>query len=350
MLQTLLHDNGLGHLSDTLSSMTLSEALSMLDKPGGRQALLDTLKGLGVSKIPERQKIAKCLAAAGRELSGVGLPVVVAMYGSAQPKNAGVRSLDILLTAVKAIGFTDQIILDHHDDERYRTTCSNLEEFVDALHETLLQNYEWRTRPFVLIAHSQGAVPLYALARKLGPKARCLCVLGRRPPTMAVLPELFGVTTGDQVLELSRPNVAVALGRVYSNDAMTLGSDAAESSWPVFLSAAVDLARTQYSSPCSMMAQADIDAYFGTPMVDADGLVGSPPASCTLAIPVLAVAGDEEAAGETAGKMENWQHLTSGTMQLVRVAAKHMSIPMDQHAVDAVVAALKPFVPVRDAA
>ena len=80
-------------------------------------------------------------------------------------------------------------------------------------------------------------------------------------------------------------------------------------------------------------------------MVDADGQLGSPPDSCKLAIPILAVAGDEEAAGETAGKMANWGHVTSGSMQVVRVAAKHMAIPMDQHAIDAVVAALKPFVP-----
>ena len=344
-MEGLLRDNGLEHLSELLSSsLTINESLDILEQQG-RPKLLDRLKELGVSKVPERQKVAKALANAQRDLTGTGLPVLVAFFGAALPRDAGVKNLELLLEAAKNAGFKDQVILDHMNVAPY-DKCATFGEYVAALYKSLMDAPERQSRPFVFVAHSQGTVPAYGLAQLVGPKARALCVIGRRPPTMEVIKELFGVATGPEVLELRRPFIAEALGKAYANEALEMGKDMQEASWPSYLATAVDLARVQYSSPCSLMAQNDIDAFFGISSAAATD-VAVPPPKYVLSIPILAIAGNEESSGETAQKMQGWSAFTApNAFTMVRVAATHMDMPGSRETIDAVIAALKPLAPV----
>ena len=81
-MEGLLHALGLQHLSATLGRTPLAELETMLSVDG-RPRLLSYLKELGVTKLPERQKLATAVAKLAKgasigELSGAAAPAVTA--------------------------------------------------------------------------------------------------------------------------------------------------------------------------------------------------------------------------------------------------------------------------------
>ena len=140
----------------------------------GRPKLLDRLKELGVSKIPDRQAFAKAVANGKRELVGVGTPVLVATYPTGLSPADGRSLMQPIIDAASAAGFTDSIVLDHCNEPPYKGKCSTFEEYALALRETLYKTADFKWRPLVIVSHSNGSVGAYGLARLMQNKVRAL--------------------------------------------------------------------------------------------------------------------------------------------------------------------------------
>eukprot|EP00966_Prymnesium_polylepis_P212578 4923883-Prymnesium_polylepis.1 len=188
-MEAFLANNGLDRLSAQLTTLTLSDALDLLEE--GRPKLMDKLKELGVTKPPDKQAFCKAVANGCREIFGMGLPVLVCTYSAGVSPAYGRELMQPLLLACEAAGFTDQIVLDHQNMPPYEA-CKNHAEYVRALHDAVIKEKPDRAgRPWVLVAHSHGSSPAYSLARLLGRKCRQLCVLCRRAPHVELLADVF---------------------------------------------------------------------------------------------------------------------------------------------------------------
>lgn len=336
-MDAFLKENKLDHLCDALAtSLTLQESLTVLDQ--GRPKLLEKLKELGVTKIPDRQAFAKAVSNQRRNILGAGAPVVVCMYSAGVNKQTGRSLMSKLLSACSDAGLPDQIVLDHHNEAPYDVHTS-FDAYIDALYDTVIAEKPDRaTRPWVLLAHSHGATGTYGLARKLGPKVRALVVIGRRAPHVELLDDVLGVSTGQQVGEMGLRDVAQRIGAVYSNQALEAGTASAdEAKWaPSFLEVA-NIIRAQYASACSLCAADAIAAYMGTP----DAL----PAHAKLPAPILAISSTRETPqGETRVKVERWAELTTGAFRLDAVDCDHMAMPNDERCVQMTLEFLKPAI------
>ena len=198
-------------------------------------------------------------------------------------------------------------------------------------------NDGWRTRPWILIGHSNGCVPAYGLARRLGPKVRLCCVLGRRPPTAPVLPELFGCDTVAEVSALPTHKLAQRMATVYNNEllrAMTASPDVTK--WSQTTIDAVEAARQQYGHPCLLCCAADITASICPPGADV-------PVAARISAPILGIASSQESAeAETAAKMAEWAALTTGSFRLEALDTDHMGLATHDKAIELVVEAMRP--------
>jgi pimeloyl-ACP methyl ester carboxylesterase len=216
-MEDFLKGAKLDHLCDALvSKLSIDDAFGLLDQ--GRPKLLDKLKELGVSKIPERQAFAKAIANGKRELVGAGLPVLVITYSTGLQPAEGRDLMKPIVEAAAAAGFVDSVVLDHCNEAPYKGTVSSNDEYARALRDTVYKAKEgYDGRPLVVVAHSNGTVGAYGLARLLGSKVRALCVLGRRPPSMPLLPDAIGVQTIAEVMALSAHDLAQRMSTAYDN-------------------------------------------------------------------------------------------------------------------------------------
>lgn len=328
----------LDHLCDALvSKLSIDDAFGLLDQ--GRPKLLDKLKELGVSKIPERQAFAKAIANGKRELVGAGLPVLVITYSTGLQPAEGRDLMKPIVEAAAAAGFVDSVVLDHCNEAPYKGTVSSNDEYARALRDTVYKAKEgYDGRPLVVVAHSNGTVGAYGLARLLGSKVRALCVLGRRPPSMPLLPDAIGVQTIAEVMALSAHDLAQRMSTAYDNAVLqgfTKNPD--DSTWQPNIQRAVQISREQYGSPCVLCGAEEISAAICPPGADV-------PAAARVSAPIFGVASKlETAQGETADKMEGWAQLTASSFELTRdVDAKHMDLPAHPKTIDAVLAALTP--------
>jgi len=338
-MEGFLKDNKLDHLTEALSTLGIDECFGLLEK--GRPKLLERLKELGVTRIPDRQAVAKAISNGRRELLGVGLPIIVCTYSTGLLPKDGQALMKPILDAASAAGFKDQIVLDHSNEAPYAGKCATLDEYVRAMIDVVYaKNDEWRGRPWVIVGHSNGPVGAYGLARKLGPKVRALCVLSRRPPSMPLIPDVFGVQTCAEFLALPVHEVAQTTAKVYTNPQLAhYTSKPDESQWLEGPRNAIAAARAQYGSPCVLCAAEDIAAALGD--------VESLPPSSLVSAPVLGIPSSQETeAGETARKMEGWAALTTASFELApAVDAAHMDMPKEASVVERIVGFFKPFLP-----
>ena len=108
-MEDFLKGAGLERLCETLGEkLTVSESLDLLDE--GRPVLLERLKAVGVSRIPDRQAFAKAVASHVREEANA-MPVLVCMYSAGVTKATGRQLMDRLLKAASDKGFTDQVCI-----------------------------------------------------------------------------------------------------------------------------------------------------------------------------------------------------------------------------------------------
>ena len=130
-MEAFLKDSKLDHLSDTLSTLALGDAIALLDH--GRPKLLEKLKELGVTKLPDRQAVAKAIANGRRELVGVGTPILVVLYSTGLEPADGRTLMTPILEAAKAAGFTDSVVLDHCNEPPYKGKVTTFDEYTFAL-------------------------------------------------------------------------------------------------------------------------------------------------------------------------------------------------------------------------
>ena len=347
-MQALLRDAKLEHVSETIGSqLSLEEALGLLAL--GRPKLLDRLKELGVARIPDRQAAAKAIASGKRDIEGTGVPVLLVLYSTGLLPADGRRLMSKLIDAASEAGFKESLVLDHCNEEPYAGKCASLDEYVRALWNTVCKA-GFEKRPFIIVAHSNGTVGAYGLAKFLKAKVRALCVIGRRPPSMPLLPDAVGVETCAEVHALPAHQLAQAMCAAYTNPMLaSYTSDADESKWQPQIRAAVQVARDQYGSPCVLGAAADIAAAIAPPI---DGRLPAAdtdiPSAARVHAPIYAIAsGKETERGETAAKMEAWAALTSAKFEFVHrsIESDHMAMCGDPTTIELTVAAMKPYLP-----
>lgn len=342
-MDDFLKANSLERLCDQLSDkLTLDESLSLLDE--GRPALLARLKELGVRKPPDLSAFAKAVANGRREMCGTGVPIIVCLYSAGMTPDGGRSLMKKLLQELAANGFKDSIIYDHHNEKPY-DEIPTFGEYVKAVHAQLMEDplVKGTNRPFIFLAHSHGSNGAYGLAKAVGPKARLLCVLGRRSPTVELIGDVFGEPTCAGIGRMSLQAVAVQLGKVYSNEALQAAAekDADDSKWiPGFRDAAI-AAKAQYSSPVCLCDIDDIAKVFGGG-VRGDPMTVDP--SCVLKCPIFCACAKETPKGETEEKMSKWKCLTAGEFKLLRFdSTLHMELPTAEPVIKAVVEAFTPF-------
>jgi surfactin synthase thioesterase subunit len=336
-MESFLKDSKLDHLCDAMaSSLTLEQSFALLEE--GRPKLLDRLKELGVSKIPDRQAFAKAVANGRRELLGAGAPVVVCLYSTGLSPKEGRARMQPLLDAAAAAGIADHIVLDHVSEPPYAGACADFGAYVEALRGAVYDAGHGG-RPWILISHSNGSVAAYGLARRVGPKVRAMYIIGRRPPSMPLLPDVFGVQTTADVRNLPAHELAQKMSTVYTNTVLqAFTSNPDESQWQPKIREAIEMARAQYSSPCVLCAAEDIEKAIATPGADVI------PPSAVVSAPIFGIASKQETeAGETADKMEKWAALTSGGFKLERdLDAAHMDMPTHTRTIELSVKLLQP--------
>ncbi|KAL3912488.1 MAG: hypothetical protein SGPRY_008321 [Prymnesium sp.] len=334
-MDELLVSAGLSRLSERLSSLSLAEALALLEE--GRPSLLARLAQLGLTSPPDKQAVCKAVALKRRHMCGVGLPVLVCAYSSGVTRSVGRTIMQPLLSACAEIGLSDQIVVDHHNEPEY-CTSSTLSEYAARLRDTVIREKPDREqRPWVLLAHSHGCVAAYGLARLLGPQVRHMCILCCRAPTIEMLHDVFGVRTCEEVGMIPDRQFAHSLGSAYANEtllAMTKTEDS--SNWSSSARETIEIARSQYMSPVGLCSMIDI--------VKEIGLRDELPASAILKAPMLVITTPRETdRGETEPKTAAWAELTSGACQMEQVDEAHMEVPTHSRTIMLVVKALKPY-------
>ena len=244
-----------------------------------------------------------------------------------------VLSLSLYLTSPLSL----QVILDHHNEEPH-STHPTFEAYAQALHDEVVTDRPDRaTRPWILVSHSHGSTGAYGIGRLLGRRLRRFIVLGRRPPHVELLEDVFGVTTIEEIANLSLHTVAQTIATTYVNPAFAMGpADADESKWAEPFVQAAKIAKDQYSSACSMCGAAAIEAYFGNkPGAEL-------PPAVRLSAPILAVVSSRETSrGETREKAARWAELTTGACTVEAVDCEHMGLPTHDRAIKLVLEALE---------
>jgi len=293
-----------------MGSLSLAECLVLLEQ--GRPAVLNALKEAGIVRIPDRQKVAKALANAKRDIEGTGLPLLVCMYSAGLNPKQGRDQMKPWLEAATNKGFLEHLVLDHHVEPQYQQ-LTKWSEYIDALYAQL-KTEEYRRRPIILFAHSHGTVGAYGLARRLGPRVRHLVVVARRAPTMELINDVWGVKTAAEITKMDAPTLLEGLVDAYQSNFLKNFVKVAEENWPPFIKATVEGVRALYGSRLSLCAEEDIE----------EALKDGPK---QIASPIMCIAADGEMAqAETAEKAQGWAPLTSGEFSFSTLSADHMGI------------------------
>lgn len=326
---TLLAAHGLERCAAALRDTPFADALAALDD--GRPALLALLKNAGVLALPDRQALAKALAASRRAAVGVGPPRLVCFYSAGLDRAQGRSLMGKFLKSASAAGLADPLVLDHYTDEAFGG-CADFDAYVTALVCIIDSDPAHAGRPILLCAHSHGAVAAYGVARRLGKRVRLLSVLARRPPSMPLLPDVWGVSTATEFAKLERAAVLGGLARAYRSPMLLPHADAAEELWPASVKQTVDAVVPLYTSSLALCSHDDITATLGS----------TPP---PIVAPVFAIAATREVAeGETADKMSGWAALTSDSFTLRQVEADHMGLALSREAHDQIIDAMTRYV------
>ena len=238
------------------------------------------------------------------------------MYSAGVTQTSGNSLLAPCISAAKAKGLTDVVVLDHHNFPPF-DAHTDFTVYVQALYDTVIAGQADRaTRPWVLLAHSHGATGCYGLARLLGPRLRAFVVLGRRAAHVELIDDVFGCATGQAIKELGLHKLTQQLARVYVNPTLEAAtSDEDASKWLPMFKEVADIVMAQYSSPVSLC--------------DAEGIekaIGSSPAK--IGAPITAVVSRTETEkGETREKVARWAELTKGAFALEVAECDHMDLP-----------------------
>ena len=312
-MEAFLKSNSLDRLCDALNStLTLDESVALLDE--GRPALLAKLKELGVRKPPDLSAFAKAVANARREIMGSGAPVLVCMYSAGVTQTSGNSLLAPCISAAKAKGLTDVVVLDHHNFPPF-DAHTDFTVYVQALYDTVIAGQADRTRRGCSW-RIRTARPAATASR--GCSARGCGVCRPRPPRRAhrAVDAVFGCATGLAIKELGLHKLTQQLARVYVNptlEAATSDEDAGK--WLPMFKEVADIVMAQYSSPVSLC--------------DAEGIekaIGSSPAK--IGAPITAVVSRTETEkGETREKVARWAELTKGAFALEVAECDHMDLP-----------------------
>lgn len=237
-------------------------------------------------------------------------PVLVCFYSGGMTAAQGRAQLRGLLAAAAAAGLADQLVLDHASEEAY-AGCGDWDGYVARLAEQVSGPGQ-EGRGVLIFAHSHGCLEAYGLARRLGPRLLKLYVVARRPPSLPLLDEVWGVNSGAEVARLSDAQLLEGLLGAWRNE--FLAGYLGKAVLPPMVQKVLATVRAQYSSPCAPGGSAELHAVVGS---------GGPEAS--VLAPVLAVACSKELPkGETAAKMEGWRDLAGAGFELRVVDADHM--------------------------
>lgn len=232
-------------------------------------------------------------------------PLLVCFYSGGMTARQGRAHLAPFLVAAAKVGLGDPVVLDHGSC----LGCGSWDAYLDQLVESVSGGTH-AGRPILIFAHSHGCLAAYGLALRLGARALKLYVAARRPPSMPLLDEVWGVDCGGDLEPMADGELLQGLLSAWRNP--FLQSKASVKPVSPVVSAVMQTVRQQYSSPSAPSGSADI------PLA-----LGEPPKA--IAAPILAVAcGRELDAGETAEKMEGWRELTTDTFRLLTVDADHM--------------------------
>lgn len=233
-------------------------------------------------------------------------PLLVCFYSGGMLAAQGRGQLRAFLAAAAAAGFEDALVLDHATEDAY-AACEDFEAYVGKMAEQVTPS-----RSVVIFAHSHGCLAAYGLARRLGESVRKLYVVGRRPPTVALLDEVWGVSSGREVATLSDNDLLEGLVGAWRNPFMA--DFRGEAHHPV-CAKVLSTVRAQYSTPCAPGGSADLASAVG----------GDTENAARIAAPIKAFACSKELPkGETAAKMESWRELTASDFEMATVEADHM--------------------------
>ena len=323
-------------LADTLSGATLAILLEILNDKG-RTGIMDHLKSAGVTKPPERQKLAKALTTRAR---GEGVPVMVCFFSGGMTTAQG---HDLLKqwkdAAAEQLGLTDQVVLPHIAEPGETDESLEWDDYIRLCERKVDEDAARRGRPVVIVAHSHGAVAAYSLARRMGLRVLKLCVACRRPPDGALLDEVLGVDCGAKLASYDPRKLIGQFHAAWSNPVLEMHAGTPPSGWPPSIVELVEVIKRQYLNTPG--GSADVHLAVG-PVIDAARGARKP-----IAAPIFAVASGQEATlGETHEKMEGWRRLTTGGCELHKVDASHMNtMKFGQGGTfDLLVKALKPIV------
>ncbi|CAL1169712.1 unnamed protein product [Cladocopium goreaui] len=232
-------------------------------------------------------------------------PVLVCFYSGGMKPAQGQAHLKDLLAAAKDAGL-ETLVLDHPTEEPYQK-CKDWQSYIEALQQQV-ETPELRSRPLILFAHSHGCLQAYGLAKQLGKRVLKFFLAARRPPTMPLLDEVWGVSKGADIQSMDDTALLEGLVGAWRN---ALLESVRGSSLPPVAKKILSTVREQYASPCSPGGSSELDV-----VVSGDAAV---------AAPIVAFAcSQEKEKGETATKMEGWRSLTSSSFELKVVEADHM--------------------------
>ena len=232
-------------------------------------------------------------------------PVLVCFYSGGMTAAQGFSHLKDLLDSAKDSGL-ETLVLDHATEEPYKT-CKDWPSYLEALQQQV-ERPELRSRPLILFAHSHGSLAAYGLAKRLGKRVLKFFVAARRPPSMPLLDEVWGVSKGADIQSLDEAALLEGLVGAWRNRML---ESMRGSSLPPVAKKILATVREQYASPCAPGGSSELDIFKG--------------ADAAIAAPILAFAcSQEKEKGETASKMEGWRSLTSSSFEMKVVEADHM--------------------------
>ncbi|CAK9014438.1 unnamed protein product [Durusdinium trenchii] len=218
-------------------------------------------------------------------------PVLVCFYSGGMSRAQGQAHLNVVLDAAKAAGL-DTLVLDHATEEPYRS-CKDWAEYLQALQQQV-ETPDLHSRPLILFAHSHGCLQAYGLARCLGCRVLKLYVAARRPPTMPLLDEVWGVSKTSDMKSIDEGKLLEGLVGAWRN--RLLESASGMKTLPPAAKKILATVREQYASPCAPGGSLELDTVVGG-------------AEAAIVAPIQAFAcSQEREKGETATKMEGPPH------------------------------------------